>query len=284
MKMEQFNLIITKPVEELLEGQKEFLNIHNSIIYYGTNVCVNLYQMAKQLELMKESKAYKDAGFESFESYAEDCLGLKRSQVYNYIKVANSYSNEFLLNNSKIGVTKLLVLSELEEPVVEKIIETVEVEDTNVSELKEMVKSLKGEVDDHKQKLKDEKDKHKKQIEKLKNEIDVLKDLQEQEVESSKTVPVDNPELLQRIDSLQKELANKEKELIIKQEELVKMESNSKSNVINSNPDLIKFKVIYNDIQLKIRDLKNLIDGLDEESSLKCKNALNHVLRGAIYE
>ena len=94
--MEKFNLISTTPVEELAVEQKQFINIHNNILYYGTNVCANLFQMAKQLEVMKDTKAYLVAGFESFESYAEDCLGLKRSQVYNYIKVANTYSNEFL--------------------------------------------------------------------------------------------------------------------------------------------------------------------------------------------
>ena len=130
--MEQFDLIINKTVEELSDSQKKFLSIHNSIINYGMGACINLYQMAKQLELMKESKAYLDAGFESFESYSEDALGIRRSQLYNYLKVASSYSNDFLLNNSKLGVTKLLVLSELGEPVVQKVIETVEVEDTIV--------------------------------------------------------------------------------------------------------------------------------------------------------
>lgn len=282
--MEQFDLIINKTVEELSDSQKKFLSIHNSIINYGMGACINLYQMAKQLELMKESKAYLEAGFESFESYSEDALGLKRSQVYNYIKVASSYSNEFLLNNSKLGVTKLLVLSELEEPVVQKVIETVEVEDTNVSELKEMVKSLKGEIKEQTQKQKDEKEKYKKQIVKLKQEINDLKNLQEQEVESSESGLGDNTELLEKIDSLEKELSNKEKELISKQEELSKLESNSKSNIINANPNLIKFKLKFEELQLDLNSLKTLTDSLDDESKSKCINALNTVLRGAMYE
>ena len=281
--MEKINLIMTTPVEELAVGQKEFLNIHNTILYYGNNVCVNLYQMAKQLELMKDSKAYVTAGFETFESYAEDCLGLKRSQVYNYIKVANSYSNDFLINNSNVGITKLLVLSELEEPVVEKVVETIQVEDTTVSELKELVKSLKAEVKEHKQKQKDEKEKYKSQIEKLKEEIESLNEVKEQE-QSDDPDSNDNSELLEKINNLEEQLQAKEKELITKKEELVKLESNSKSNVINANPELIKFKVGFNDLQRKITDLKTIIDTLDEESKIKCITALNTVLRGAIYE
>ena len=280
--MEKFNLILNTPIEQLGVEQKQFLDIHNTIIYYGTNVCVNLYQMAKQLELMKESKFYLNAGFESFESYAEDCLGLKRSQVYNYIKVANSYSNEFLLNNSKIGVTKLLVLSELEEPVVEKVIETIQVEDNTVNELKELVKSLKSDVKVEKDKQKKEKEKYKSEIDKLKEEIKSLKNLSQ--VLDVAEVP-NNSDLDDRIKKLEEELTLKNKELLSKEQELEKLESNSKTSIINSNPDLVKFKVIYNDIQLKIRDLKNLIDtSFDEETRKKCIDALNHVLKGAIYE
>ena len=144
--MEKFNELVVTSVENLSSTEKEFLNIHNSIIYYGSNACLNMFEMAKRLELMKNSKAYLHAGFESFESYSEDCLGLKRSQVYNYIKIANSFSNDFLINNSKLGVTKLLVLSKLEEPVVEKVIETVEVENKSVNDLEKLVDKLKKDI------------------------------------------------------------------------------------------------------------------------------------------
>lgn len=290
--MEKMNLILTTPVDELTPSQKDFLNLHNSIIYYGNNACLNLYQMAKQLELMKDTCKYVNAGFETFEDYVETCLGLKRSQAYNYIKVANSYSNEFLINNSNIGITKLLVLSDLDEPTVEKVIETVEVDSVNVKELKALVSSLKKENKEIKEEHKTKLNNYEETIANLEREIDGLKDqLTSIKTEEPSDDVIDaecdeeveeheesaNVELLERIEKL-------EEELNLKKEELAKINSLNKSNTINANPNLIKFKLKYEEIQLTLKALTELINTLDDETKSKCIMALNTMLRGAIYE
>lgn len=267
--MEKINELVNLPEEEIGLERKNFLTIHNSILYYGNNVCFNLYQMAKRLEEMKNTKAYLSAGFETFEHYVEDALGIKRSQAYNYIKIANSYSNEFIINNSKIGVTKLLVLSDLEEPVVEKVIETVQVEDTKVTELKELVKKLKNENKDLK--------KNNKELLQINQEH--LKETSEETVEDS-----NNEELVKKIKELEVEISNKNKEIKIKDNELINIKKESKSNIINSNPALIEFKVKFEELQVLLKTFNHIIVTLNEDEKNKCKKALNMVLRESMYE
>lgn len=285
--MEKFNEIITASVDYLTVGEKEFLNIHNSIIYYGSNVCMNLVQMSKQLNIMKDSERYLEAGFDTFENYVEDALGLKRSQVYNYLKVAKTYSNEFLLNNSNVGITKLLVLSELEEPVVEKVVETINVEDTKVNDLKELVKSLKKELNDKEAEYKTNLSLKDSEI-KIKN--DTIEEL-EQDIELIKRgdpVPADINEIPDDPDTkdfvLENRIKELEEEIKNKDAELSKFNDLHKTNIINQNPELIKFKVKFTDLQEIIQDLKMTISMLDDDNKSKCKNALNAVLKGGIYE
>lgn len=282
--MEKFNEIITASVDYLTVGEKEFLNIHNSIIYYGSNVCMNLVQMSKQLNIMKDSERYLEAGFDTFENYVEDALGLKRSQVYNYLKVAKTYSNEFLLNNSNLGITKLLVLSELEEPVVEKVIETINVEDTKVNDLKELVKSLKKKLNDKEVEYKTNLSLKDAEIKLNKEKVKELQEkLDDHEIDlyGINEIP-DDPgyndfDLEVRIKELEEEIKNKDAELS-------KINDLQKTNIINQNPELIKFKVKFTDLQEIIQDLKMTISMLDDDNKSKCKNALNAVLKGAIYE
>lgn len=298
--MEKFNEIINTSYDVLDEGKKEFIKTHEKILFYGKNACENLYQMAKQLEYMKNTQLYLNAGFETFEDYTEGVLGLKRSQVYNYIKVANAYSDQFLIANSNLGITKLLVLAELEEPVVEKVIETVEVEDKSVSDLKALVDSLTKEKKDLEKENKKVSKDLKTQIKELKDELkqakEDLKNKSEGERLSIDDISNEKNDVVEsvnekRISELEIDLTNKlgridDLEKLLKEKEtlLEEFKTNQKVNTINSNPELIKFKVKFEELQLNIKSLKDIINVLDDDSKSKCINAFNTVLRGALYE
>lgn len=296
--MEKFSLILNSSVDNLTTSEKEFLDIHNKILYYGVSAAHNLLQMSKQLELMKNNKNYLDAGFDSFESYCEDALGLKRSQAYNYIKVANSYSNDFLIKNNNIGITKLLILSNLDETVADKVVETIDVTDTKVTELQELVKSLKQELKDKEVEFKTNLTLKESEVKLKEEKISELNNLlldKEENYSEKNDIPDDDIELRDRIKVLEEEIKNKETEskqkikelkekIKDKEVELSKIESLNKSNVINQNPELIKFKVKFNDVKRIVEDMKVMIFNFDNEEKEKCKNALNALLRSLIYE
>ena len=154
--MNKLNELLVKK-NDLTIDEELFVGVHKSILRYGNEACQNMLSMSRELKMMHENKLFEVAGFKTFDDYVEDALGLKKSQAYNYIKIYNTYSEEFLLQNQNLGITKLLALSKLEdEETVKKVIETVPVEDKKVSELNSIIESMTKEKKDLEKKSKED--------------------------------------------------------------------------------------------------------------------------------
>lgn len=107
----------------------------------------SLYEVCKGLKEMRDGKLYKELGYQNFEDYSENEIGIKRTQAFNYIKAVetietfeNVHPGEHF---KKIGVSKLYLLSTLSEPEREEIIEKVDIEDISKRDLEKEIKSLK---------------------------------------------------------------------------------------------------------------------------------------------
>lgn len=103
----------------------------------------NLYRMCVLLKQMRDDKLYKELGYQNFEDYCEEEVGLKHSSVYNYISIIEKVKN--FQSIGKIGVTKLSLLASLSESQQEEIQQKVDVEDVSVRELKAEIAKLKEE-------------------------------------------------------------------------------------------------------------------------------------------
>ena len=102
----------------------------------------NLYEVCKGLKEMRDGKLYKELGYNSFEDYTENEVGLSRFMAYKYAAIADMKNVESI---QQIGVTKLALLAKLDEPQREEIQQTVNVEEVSVRELKEQIKKLESE-------------------------------------------------------------------------------------------------------------------------------------------
>lgn len=100
----------------------------------------NLYEVCKGLKEMRDGKLYKELGYQNFEDYCENEVGIKKVQAYKYIAIA---SMENVQSTERLGTEKLFLLAKLDEPQREEIQQTVDLESTTVKELKEKIDSLK---------------------------------------------------------------------------------------------------------------------------------------------
>ena len=105
------------------------------------------YDMCTAIKEMRDSKLYKELGYQNFEDYCEQEVGIKHSQAYKFITVAENMSEDFFRSSGKIGITKLTLLAQLDEPTRAEIIENTDLENTTVRELKGRIKDLEQQAD-----------------------------------------------------------------------------------------------------------------------------------------
>ena len=274
------NELIVKNESELTEKQQEFLKLHSNIISAGVLISNGLIDLAQNLKKMKDEKLYLEAGYLSFENYAELACGIKQRQAYNYIKILDSFDNSFLHSNAKIGITKLSLLAGLPEEDKEKIIENVDVENTSVSKLKEEIEKLKSE-NKAKDKLLNEKIELEAEVESLRDKISELETREPEtvtvEVEKDNSAKYEN-----ELEELKQKLSDTKDKLKKKNEEVNALQftndSLSKQLEISNSSELVEFKLLFNNLQELIFKINNILPSLPEDKQKGCKNALRKVV------
>ncbi|MBQ3970083.1 MAG: hypothetical protein II685_06345, partial [Clostridia bacterium] len=76
------------------DDREKAMKLHQRIMASGTLAAQNLWEMAKALKEMRDGKLYKSLGYQNFESYCENMVGMKRSNAYNYISIAEKIKPE----------------------------------------------------------------------------------------------------------------------------------------------------------------------------------------------
>lgn len=278
------NELILKEESVLTENQKEFLKIHQDIMFIGSVIGTSLVNLAQNLKKMKDEKLYVEAGFNSFEEYSENALGLKQRQAYNYIKILDSFDEDFLHSNAKIGVSKLTLLSSLSDEEKEVIIESNNLEETSVSELKEQIQKLKQEKEDKENELAKFKEDANVELSKIKQDaeaessklkvkIDKLKiDLKNEKEKPAERIveTIQDPDLVSKVESL-------ERNINLKQRLINQLQSKVSENEIANSEELTKFKFYFDNIQFEIKQMKILLEIIPEEKRDGCKKALKAI-------
>lgn len=184
----------------------------------------NLYEVCKGLKEMRDGKLYKELGYNSFDDYTENEVGLSRFMAYKYAAIADMKNVESI---QQIGVTKLALLAKLDEPQREEIQQAVNVEDVSVKELKAEIEKLKAEkskLDEEKAGYKERQDKLLTRNKQLVSELaDAKSEAHETRVEARETIsaletqiqelenkPQDSYEDTTKIEELKKQLADAE--------------------------------------------------------------------------
>ena len=278
--MKTFNELLVADKAQLSEQEYEFLRKHEEILYSGSTASAYFVEFSKKLKEMRDSKLYESAGFVSFGEYVEQAVNIKQRQAYKYIEVYEKFNEEFLTRNSKLGITKLLLLSSLDNEDKEVVAQEVIENNTTVEELKKIIAEKENKISQLQIDLKDTNEKKvaeaNKKVDKTKKELEkALKEKESlyQQIEDLKNAPKvvdvkDNPETIAKVKELSEKLNEKDAEIL----------KLKKKADLNGNGKLMIFKVKFESLQLQLADINKLVSEMEEEEEIKCKKALKAVM------
>lgn len=280
--------------ETLSAEQENFITTHRRIISCGNAAGRAFIDLARELQRMRDGKLYVAAGFADFGEYVEQAVGLKQRQAYNYIKVAERFTDKYLEEHAGYGVTKLALLASISETEREGVEEGMDVENATTRELEARIRELEAERDEkqaqlsifEEEKTKAERDaasvraaadKSGAEIEKMRKKVLKLgeeKTALEKQVQDLKNLPpevkeVENPETAAKLKAAEK----------ARDEAIAAYESAKKQLEIASDESMMRFKVKFEDFQNILGEMFAIMAGMDGEKVEKCVNALKVVLR-----
>ncbi len=280
--------------ETLSAEQENFITTHRRIISCGNAAGRAFIDLARELQRMRDGKLYLAAGFDDFGEYVEQAVGLKQRQAYNYIKVAEKYTDKYLEEHAGYGVTKLALLASISDAEREGVEAGMDVESASTRELQERIRELEAERDEKQaqlslfeeektkaeqnaasvqaaaEKSNEEKEKLKKRVLKLGEEKTAL----EKQVQDLKNLPpevkeVDNPETEAKLRAAEK----------ARDDAIAAYESAKKQLAVASDESMMRFKVKFEDFQNILGEMFAIMTGMDREKVEKCVNALKVVLK-----
>lgn len=133
--------------------QQQFKDLHERICYNARKSAEHWVEMASGIRAMRDSKRYKAAGFEDFADYTINALGIKERQAYNYVSVIEKLPEAFIRAHATLGVTKLALLTSVNEEEREEILEKIDLDTAKTSEINAAVKAAIEERDKATQQL-----------------------------------------------------------------------------------------------------------------------------------
>lgn len=125
-----------------LSQHEQALSLHQRIMTSGSLAAQNLWDMANALKEMRDGKLYKELGYQNFESYCEEMVGMKRRNAYNYISIVEKISSENVQTFAHFGASKLMLLARLSDEEQKEIVEKID-ETTTYKQLQEEINKLK---------------------------------------------------------------------------------------------------------------------------------------------
>ena len=163
----------------------------------------SMVAVGRDLKNMRDEKLYTELGCDTFEEYCDERTPIKQRQAYNFIKCYEKYGEQ-LEELSDIGITKLTLMSALDDEDSAELIESGEAAKLSTRELEKRIKELQNKNEQLTLEL-DEKSKEesaaevlKQQIERLNTELEAAKAVQNQQKERADLLEKQNEELSKR--------------------------------------------------------------------------------------
>lgn len=129
--------------ELALSQLEKAVKLNQEILVSADTAQKSIWTMCTKLKEMRDGKLYKELGYQNFEDYCENEVGMKRRNVYNYISIVEKINTENVQPVAQIGVKKLSLLATLSSEQQSDIAEKVDLETTTYKELKAEIDKLK---------------------------------------------------------------------------------------------------------------------------------------------
>lgn len=295
-----FDQIMTQDPNLLTDGERAFLDRHRQIISCGNMAGAYFIELARNLKQMKDEKLYQAAGFAEFGEYVETAVGLKQRQAYNYIRVAEKYSEEYLLSHAGMGVTKLSYLSALTDSEREVLEEHIDLKKSSAQEVNEAVQAAIRERDEKQRQLEVVREENedlktelteneaareslqrayetkkselfdaRKTVAELERQRDELKLALKEESEKKAVVTVPDESAKKEAEAQKKRASELEERLRETEKRLAEAQKKTAAT-----DRIWEFDLRFRMFRKKGKELIELVGSLDEDFALKCKNAI----------
>lgn len=132
---------------EITEQHTKALELHEGIKADIRIVAQGLSEIGRKLKKMRDEKLYTELGHETFADYGKAMLGLEQRQLYSYIQIFETFGPRFIDEHSELGISKLLLLTNVPATEREEFIADNEVNSLTVRELKEMTEKYNKAVE-----------------------------------------------------------------------------------------------------------------------------------------
>lgn len=132
-------------MNEITAQKQQAIELHQKILVSANLAQQNIWDMCSGLKTMRDNKLYKELGYPNFEEYCENEVGMKRSNAYRYISIAEKISKENVPTLGHFSKSKLMLLATVSEPEQAEIAEKLDIGNTTVKQLKAEIDSLKAE-------------------------------------------------------------------------------------------------------------------------------------------
>ena len=134
-------------MENQLAKRETAYATHSRIMANGQIAAQALAQVCKDLKTMRDDKLYLEMGYDTFDGYVQDAVGLKKRQAYAYIAAYERLGAQFIEEHATAGITKLELISQIDSAEREELLKAHNMEDTSVRELKELVEQYKKQIE-----------------------------------------------------------------------------------------------------------------------------------------
>ncbi len=132
----------SKQPDVLSKQYIEASKLHQHIIASAELAQQNIIEMCQGLKKMRDGKAYTAFGYETFEDYCENMVGMKRSNAYKYITIVENLSEDKIQTYGQIGISKLSLLASLSHVEQDEIVDVVDVNNVSYRELQAKIKEI----------------------------------------------------------------------------------------------------------------------------------------------
>lgn len=236
----------------------------------------SLYEVCKGLKEMRDGKLYKELGYQNFEEYAENEVGISDRMCRKYIAIIENWNpgSDFM----NLGVAKLYLLSTLSESDREEITQNNDVVEMSKRELEEKIKEIKmlnkekSELAALNESLKESNESLRANSDKQSEVIDELEGkVEELESRPIEVAVTDNSEELEKI----------KKECEAKMQEIQEKYSDETSELIGKTAaEKMKFKQEEEKLKAEINDLQKK---LEEQPQPVTETIVDHKATAKIY-
>ena len=142
------------------ERQDRAAQLTQRIMANGKIAASSMIEMGRDLKTVRDERLFNEMGYENFEEYCEEKIGIGKRHGYNFIQIYEKFGEEKLGQLQQLGITKLLEIAKLDDEDADDLMQHNDVNALSVRELSAKVDEYRNKFEQLTLQLEEEKSKN----------------------------------------------------------------------------------------------------------------------------